>query len=106
MLGIVRPRANRGGVNMGTQLIVVLLLAGVVLVIASLVIRVRSQGKYELKPIDVGFLLLPLLLVALATGKIKGVDLFGVKADLSELWAQAAKAKIQPQVVQAPLSVQ
>jgi len=87
--------------------IVTLLVLGICLVLASVVARVRSDGKYEIKTSDLVFLFVPLLLVALATGKIRGLDAFGVKADLSELWAQAAKGKIQPQVTGAkPVSVQ
>jgi hypothetical protein len=36
--------------------------------------------------------------VALATGKLKGTDMFGVKADLSALWAEAAGRKIENQI--------
>jgi CBS domain-containing protein len=61
-------------------------------------LRVFSGGKYEVKTIDLVFLVIPLLLVALATGKLKGLDMFGVKADLSALWAEAAGAKIEKQV--------
>jgi len=87
--------------------IVALLALGLALVLGSLLLRARSDGKYEIKTSDLVFLVIPLLLVALATGKIKGLDLFGVKADLSELWTQAAKGKIQPQVANAkPVSVQ
>jgi len=87
--------------------IVMLLVLGICLVLASVVARVHSAGKYEIKTTDLVFLFVPLLLVALATGKIKGLDAFGVRADLSELWAQAAKGKIQPQVTGAkPVSVQ
>ena len=49
-------------------------------------------GKYEVKTIDLVFLVIPLLLVALATGKLKGLDMFGVKADLSALWAEAVSS--------------
>jgi len=84
-----------------------LLALGVVLVVASVVLRVYSGGRYEIKTTDTVFLVVPLLLVALATGKIKGLDLFGVKADLSELWSQAAQTKIERQVTQAvPATVQ
>lgn len=82
-----------------TQLMIIqLLVAGVILVVASLLLRVLSGGKYEVKTIDLVFLVIPLLLVALATGKLKGLDMFGVKADLSALWAEAAEAKIEKQV--------
>jgi CBS domain-containing protein len=83
---------------MTQDMIIQLLMVGGVLVIASLLLRVMSGGKYEVKTIDLVFLVIPLLLVALATGKLKGLDMFGVKADLSALWAEAAGAKIENQV--------
>jgi CBS domain-containing protein len=83
---------------MTQAMIIQLLVVGVVLVIASLLLRVISGGKYEIKTIDLVFLVIPLLLVALATGKLKGLDMFGVKADLSALWAEAAETKIENQV--------
>ena len=87
--------------------IIVLIACGSVLVLGSLLLRVLSGGKYEIKTIDLVFLLIPLLVVALVTGKLKGVDLFGVKADLSELWAAAAQTKIEGQVApMAPATVQ
>src|SRR5439155_22292168 len=94
-------------IAMKTWHIVTLLALGICLVLASVVMRVRSDGKYEIKTSDLVFLVIPLVLVALATGKLKGLDAFGVKADLSELWAEAAKGKIQPHVASAhPASVQ
>ncbi|WP_068827915.1 CBS domain-containing protein [Pseudomonas sp. BMS12] len=83
---------------MPTSTILLLLLAGIALVAGSLLLRVFSAGKYEIKTIDLVFLVIPLLLVALATGKLKGIDMFGVKADLSELLTDAAKGKIKEQV--------
>lgn len=51
--------------------------------------------------------MIPLLVVSLATGKLKGFDLFGVKADLSALWADAAGAAIKNQVsTSVPATVQ
>ena len=81
--------------------IIILLMLGVVLVIGSVLLRILSGGKYEIKTTDLVFLVIPLLVVALATGKLKGIDLFGVKADLSELWAAAAHTKIEGQVAPA-----
>ncbi len=92
---------------MRTWQILTLLAFGIFLVLASVVLRVRSNGKYEIKASDLTFFIIPLLVAALATGKLKGFDAFGVKADLSELWATAAKGQIQPQVARAqPVSVQ
>lgn len=84
--------------------IVTLLAIGVGLLIMSVFLRVMTQGKHEIKTIDLVFIIVPLLLVGVATGKLRGLDLFGVKADLSELWAKAADAQIDPQVSMLPIS--
>ena len=81
--------------------IVALLLLGVVLVVTSLLVRTRSAGQYEVKAIDLVFLVIPLLVVGIATGRLKGLDLFGVKADLSSLWAEAARADITSQIAKS-----
>src|SRR5262245_3384196 len=92
---------------MSTATITALLALGAVLVVGSLLLRVFSGGRHEMKTTDLAFLVMPLLVAALATGKLKGVDLFGVKADLSELWAAAAQTKIASQVAStAPATVQ
>jgi CBS domain-containing protein len=92
---------------MSTSTIIALLAFGAVLVAGSLLLRVLTGGKHEIKTTDLVFLIIPLLLVALATGKLKGVDIFGVKADLSELWSTAAQTKIAAQVAPAaPATVQ
>ena len=84
--------------------ITVLLMIGVGLLIVSLMLRVFTQGKYEIKTIDLVFIVVPLLFVGLATGKLRGLDLFGVKADLSELWAKAADTQIERQVSMASVA--
>lgn len=92
---------------MNTSIIIALIALGSVFVVGSVLLRVLSNGKYEIKTIDLVFLVIPLLVGALATGKLKGLDIFGVKADLSELWTAAADTKIEQQVVQMePASVQ
>ncbi len=80
--------------------IMLLLAIGVALVAGSILLRVFSAGKYEIKTIDLVFLIVPLVLMALATGKLKGIDLFGVKADFSELLVAAAETKIKVQPAQ------
>jgi CBS domain-containing protein len=92
---------------MPTSAIIALLTLGAVLVVGSLLLRVFSGGRHEIKTTDLVFLVIPLLVVALATGKLKGIDIFGVKADLSELWAAAVQTKIAGQVAPAaPATVQ
>lgn len=87
---------------MTTLQILLLLLLGIVLVGVSIVLRVRSAGRYEIKPTDLVFIVVPLLLAGIATGKLTGLDMFGVKADLSTLWAQVADTRIEGQVTSAP----
>ena len=89
---------------MATWQVVGLLLLGVGLLIASLLLRVSSEGRYEIKTIDLAFIVVPLLFVGVATGKLSGLDLFGVKADLSDLWAKAADMEIEEQVSKDPAS--
>lgn len=84
--------------------ILALLLIGVGLLVVSVLVRVLSQGKYEIKTIDVVLIVIPLLFVGLATGKIHGLDVFGLKTDLSELWAKAADTQIEHQVSEVPVS--
>jgi CBS domain-containing protein len=89
---------------MNSSQITLLLVIGIGLLSVSLMLRVFTQGKYEIKTIDLVFIILPLLFVGLATGKLRGLDLFGVKADLSELWAKAADTQIEQQVSTVPIS--
>lgn len=89
---------------MNSRQITVLLVIGIGLLIVSLMLRVFTQGRYEIKTIDLAFIILPLLFVGVATGKLRGLDLFGVKADLSELWAKAADTQIEQQVSTVPIS--
>ncbi|MCY1274944.1 hypothetical protein D9M70_235740 [compost metagenome] len=83
---------------MQASTILLLLALGGVLVAGSVLLRVFSSGKYDIRTGDLVFLVIPLVVVALATGKLKGIDIFGVKADLTELWAAAADTKIKDQV--------
>ncbi|MCP4340113.1 MAG: CBS domain-containing protein [Desulfobulbaceae bacterium] len=79
--------------------VAVLLLAGLGLLAISVLVRMRYGERYELKTIDFVLIIIPLLFVLLITGKVKVLDAFGVKADLSELFADAAGANIEQQVV-------
>ena len=86
---------------MSSSTIIALLTLGTALVIGSLLLRVRTDGRYGIKTSDLVFLVLPLLVVALATGKLGNIEIFGMKADFSKLWAAAAQTKIEGQVVHA-----
>jgi hypothetical protein len=79
--------------------VVALLLGGLGLMVMAVLLRARYGEKYELKTIDLVLIIIPLLFVQLVTGKVKVLDAFGVKADFSELLADAAEANIKQQVV-------
>lgn len=83
--------------------IILLLLLGIALVIASIRLRAAFDGKYEIKTIDLVLIVIPLLLFGIATGKIKDLEVFGVKTDFSEL-TTVANAKIDKQVSEIPES--
>lgn len=78
--------------------VIALLLLGVGLLLASVLTRARLGDKYELKTIDLVLIILPLLFVLLITGKLKVLDAFGVKADFSALFADAAAGNIKQEV--------
>lgn len=71
---------------------------GVVLALCAVLARVKFGGRVELKTLDLVLLVLPLLLVLLVMGKLKRLDAFGVKADFSELFADAARTRIAAEV--------
>jgi len=78
--------------------VVVLLVGGVGLLLISVLVRAKYKDKYELRTIDLALVIMPLLFVLLVSGKLKMLDAFGVKADFSELFSEAAGANIEQQV--------
>ncbi len=78
--------------------VVGLLLVGVALLVLSVYLRGRYGDKYELRTIDLVLIILPLMFTLLATGKLKMFDAFGVRADFSELFAEAAGQSIEDQI--------
>ena len=81
--------------------LVLLLAAGAAMTAGSLLLRVRTKGQVEVKTGDLVFLVVPLLLVALATGRLKELTVGDVRLDLSALWTSAAQAQIESQVARA-----
>jgi hypothetical protein len=90
-------------VAMTPQMFIVLLTCGAILAGASLLFRVLTAGKYEVQPIDLIFLVIPLLVVALATNRVKGLDLFGIKLDFADQWIAAGQTEIRDQVSDSTL---
>ncbi|UVJ42854.1 hypothetical protein NVV94_19985 [Pseudomonas sp. LS1212] len=84
---------------MDNAMTIKLLVAGVALVVLSILMRVRTVGKYEVKTLDLVFLIVPLMVWSLATGNLKDIDLFGVKVNLSEQLVNAANTGIEGHVL-------
>jgi hypothetical protein len=89
---------DNGELDMTRQMFIVLLAFGAVLAGASLFLRALTAGKYEFQTIDLIFLVIPLLVVALATGNLRSVDFFGLRADLTDLWTEVGRSEIRDQV--------
>ena len=79
--------------------VVILLLFGLGLLVIAVLLRTHFGEKYELKTIDLVLIIIPLLFVLLISGKLKVLDAFGVKADFSELFVDAASTNIELQVM-------
>lgn len=79
--------------------VIALLIVGLGLLIAAVYLRAKYGDNFEIKPIDLVLIILPLLIVLLVSGKLKVLDAFGVKADFSELFADAAKTDINRQII-------
>lgn len=79
-----------------------LLIVGVILALVSFLLRSLSGGKYELTTSDLAFFVVPLAIAALATGRITGLDLYGLKMDFSAEWIGAANAEVSRVVTAAP----
>lgn len=78
--------------------VILLLLFGFGLFGLSVFLRSHYSDKYDPRIIDLILIILPLLFVLLVTGKLQVFDAFGIKADLSELFADAAGTTIEQQV--------
>lgn len=78
--------------------VVVLLLMGLGLLVIAVLARARYGDKYELKTIDLVLIIIPLLFALLIGGKLQMLEAFGVKADFSKLFADAADTNIEHQV--------
>ena len=67
---------------MDQQQIILLLVVGAALFFVAVYVRIRFGEQYELKPLDLVLVILPLLFFAIVTGKITDFDAFGVKAQI------------------------
>ncbi len=74
--------------------VVVLLAVGFLIFIAAMVVRVKSGGKYEIKPMDLVLVIVPLALWLFATGKITKFNVAGVEVELAQQFIKATENTI------------
>jgi len=78
--------------------VMLLLVAGLGLLAASVYLRGRYGERFEIRTVDLVLIIVPLLFTAVALGKVTMFDAFGVKADLSKVFSEAAGQTIADQV--------
>lgn len=85
----------------------ILLLAGCVLFILSVFVRVKTGGKYEIKMIDLALVLIPLLFWLIGTGKIQKFAVGGVEFETAQAFIGASEEPIESQVAfTLPLNIE
>jgi len=92
--------AASGALNVAD--VVLFLVVGAVLFVLAMLIRVKSGGKYEIKPMDLILIVVPLALWLFATGKITKFNLAGIEVELAQQIVEATKNPITFSVLEAP----
>jgi hypothetical protein len=92
---------------MSAGAISILIFAGFALFIISVLVRVKTGGKYEIKMIDLTLVLIPLFLWLIITGKIQKFAVGGVEFETAQAFIGATEAPIESQVAMAlPLGIE
>ncbi|MGA1863501.1 MAG: CBS domain-containing protein [bacterium] len=76
----------------------ILISAGGVLFLISILVRVKTGGKYEIKIIDLTLVLIPLFIWLIITGKIQKFAVGGVEFETAQAFIGATEAPIESQV--------
>lgn len=77
---------------------VLFLLMGTALFFISVFLRARSNGKYDIKSMDLALIFVPLLIGLIATGKIKKLTVGGVAIETAEAFVKASRQPIAEQI--------
>jgi hypothetical protein len=92
---------------MSSGAIGILIFVGGVLFILSILVRVKTGGKYEIKMIDLTLVLIPLLFWLIGTGKIQKFALGGVEFETAQAFIGASEEPIESQVaLTLPLGIE
>lgn len=78
------------------------LVLGAVLFLIAMAVRVKSGGKYEIKPMDLVLIVVPLALWLFATGKITKFNVAGVEVELAQQFIKAAENTIKFSPLETP----
>ena len=81
--------------DINMTLFVILLAAGFVLFVISLIIRARTDGKYEIRPVDLILILVPVFVWLFGTGKITKFNIAGVEVETAKAFIVAAEKPIK-----------
>ncbi len=93
---------NIAAENLDLILFGLLLGAGLVLLVVSLIVRAKTGGKYEIRPVDLVLVLIPVVLWLFGTGKITKFNIAGVEVELAEAIREAAGKSITYKELQKP----
>jgi len=75
---------------------------GFLLFVAAMVIRVKSNGKYEIKPMDLILIIVPLALWLFATGKITKFNVAGLEMQFAQQFIRATENPIRFSRLETP----
>ncbi len=73
----------------------IFLAGGFLLFALSLVLRAKSGGKYEIRPVDLVLILVPVFLWLFATGKITKFNIAGVEVETARAFLSATEQPIE-----------
>ncbi len=78
--------------------IVILVLTGLLLFVLSVAVRAKTGGKYAVKLIDIGILLVPFFVWLVAKGRIEGISVGDVEIKTAKVFLVASETPIESQV--------
>lgn len=83
---------------MGELNLSILLIIGIGLFIGSIILRSKSNNKYDIKAVDLTLIILPFFAWLLLTGRIERIAFGGVEVEVAETFISASTAPIDSQI--------
>ena len=88
--------------EINVTLFAIFLAGGFVLFVVSLLIRIKTDSKYEIRPVDLVLILIPVFVWLFMTGKITKFNIAGVEVEVAEAFLSATETPITFALPQAP----